>query len=489
MMTSMLQKVDDMASVVIQESPSSPSQMAVFAKKTPLPPGLGFASFQALHSTSYGFSGFWAPAPPGTASSSTPHQPISQVSSSDEEERADDMDGVQYYGFGHRIVQQWESSQWFSNARYDYTHSGAFLDIGSGSPIDDLVKSGTVRLLDWNNSMTDIQLGMRYVDKVQAISAVLANDLEIPVLNIIQEVQVLFQTSCTYKRTWYARKFTIERVFGSWDTTFNILPKYLQAVQDLNPRIVYEFLHHRTSSSPNYVFKFVFLYFSPCIDGYSYCRLVISVDGTHLRGLYKGILLIARILRELELVCENTLSKIGMYASFLIATKIQERNVDVYIYLTKLDPEKWTLLYDGGHRHGIMTTNISEALNTLVELIFNKLVKYFHQHREEAENYVHPFPTRIFDKFMRIEIQSREHKVTTYNPREGIYMVRSPIWVSGTGNNVYILRLNNKSCSCEKWQTYTLPCSHVLAVCRENGTRTDIYVPEIYSRQMYRRTY
>ncbi|KAI5659235.1 hypothetical protein M9H77_28028 [Catharanthus roseus] len=33
MMTSMLQEVDDMASVVIREPPSTPSQMAVFAKK------------------------------------------------------------------------------------------------------------------------------------------------------------------------------------------------------------------------------------------------------------------------------------------------------------------------------------------------------------------------------------------------------------------------------------------------------------------------
>ncbi|KAI5652421.1 hypothetical protein M9H77_29608 [Catharanthus roseus] len=44
--------------------------------------------------------------------------------------------------------------------------------MGSGSPIVDLVESGTLRLLDWNDSMTDIQLGMRFVDKVQAISAV-----------------------------------------------------------------------------------------------------------------------------------------------------------------------------------------------------------------------------------------------------------------------------------------------------------------------------
>ncbi|KAI5659073.1 hypothetical protein M9H77_27866 [Catharanthus roseus] len=62
--------------------------------------------------------------------------------------------------------------------------------MGSSSPIDDLVESGTVRLLDWNDSMTDIKLGMRFVDKVQAISAVLANDPEIPVSNIIQEVQI-----------------------------------------------------------------------------------------------------------------------------------------------------------------------------------------------------------------------------------------------------------------------------------------------------------
>ncbi|KAI5656641.1 hypothetical protein M9H77_25434 [Catharanthus roseus] len=70
------------------------------------------------------------------------------------------------------IVPQWESSQWFSSTRYDYTHSGAFLDMGSGSPIDDIVESGTVRLLDWNDSMIDFQLGMRFVDKVQAIRAV-----------------------------------------------------------------------------------------------------------------------------------------------------------------------------------------------------------------------------------------------------------------------------------------------------------------------------
>ncbi|KAI5678788.1 hypothetical protein M9H77_09738 [Catharanthus roseus] len=69
----------------------------------PPPPGLGFASFQSPHSTSFEFSEFHAPPPPGTTGSSTPHQPISQASSSNEEERMDVMDVVQHYRFGHRV--------------------------------------------------------------------------------------------------------------------------------------------------------------------------------------------------------------------------------------------------------------------------------------------------------------------------------------------------------------------------------------------------
>ncbi|KAI5683856.1 hypothetical protein M9H77_05084 [Catharanthus roseus] len=67
-------------------------------------------------------------------------------------------------------VNQWQSSQWFSNAPYDYTSFGTFLDMDLGKQIDDLIESGTIRLLDWNDAIIDLQLGMRLVDKIQAIS-------------------------------------------------------------------------------------------------------------------------------------------------------------------------------------------------------------------------------------------------------------------------------------------------------------------------------
>ncbi|KAI5648036.1 hypothetical protein M9H77_34041 [Catharanthus roseus] len=112
----MLQEVDDMASVVIQEPPTDPSQLAVFAKKVQTTIRrcmvfIGDTSPSRFRiclisiTTFYIFRVFRVSCtpPPGIAGSCTPHQPILHASSFDEEEQTDDMDGVQHYGFGHRI--------------------------------------------------------------------------------------------------------------------------------------------------------------------------------------------------------------------------------------------------------------------------------------------------------------------------------------------------------------------------------------------------
>ncbi|KAI5648621.1 hypothetical protein M9H77_34626 [Catharanthus roseus] len=63
----------------------------------PPAPSSGFTVFQSPHPSAYGFGRFRAPPPPGTAGLSTPHQPISQASSSDEEEGQDAL------GHEHRV--------------------------------------------------------------------------------------------------------------------------------------------------------------------------------------------------------------------------------------------------------------------------------------------------------------------------------------------------------------------------------------------------
>ncbi|KAI5678204.1 hypothetical protein M9H77_09154 [Catharanthus roseus] len=73
-------------------SQSLPSGSGTLQMPNPL--GLAFVPFQSPYSTSFGFFGFRSLPPPGTVGSSTSHQPISQASSSNEEEWADDMDVV-----------------------------------------------------------------------------------------------------------------------------------------------------------------------------------------------------------------------------------------------------------------------------------------------------------------------------------------------------------------------------------------------------------
>ncbi|KAI5652626.1 hypothetical protein M9H77_29813 [Catharanthus roseus] len=63
----------------------------------PPAPSSGFTTFQSPNPSAYGFGRFSAPPPPSTAGASKPHQPISQASSSDEEEGQDALDR------GHRV--------------------------------------------------------------------------------------------------------------------------------------------------------------------------------------------------------------------------------------------------------------------------------------------------------------------------------------------------------------------------------------------------
>ncbi|KAI5672096.1 hypothetical protein M9H77_12460 [Catharanthus roseus] len=100
-------------------------------------------------------------------------------------------------------MQQWESSEWFSNARY-YHHSDDhycawYIRIKKKAThnqweITRFVKEHTCLAQIEQNKHRN--LSSNFIS--MSISHLVANDPEIPVSNIIQEVQVLYQTGCTY---------------------------------------------------------------------------------------------------------------------------------------------------------------------------------------------------------------------------------------------------------------------------------------------------
>lgn len=103
----------------------------------------------------------------------------------------------------------------------------------------------------------------------------------------------LFQSKCSYKKGWHARKAAIELLFGSWNDTFTILAKYMLALEHANPGTIVQWKHHQSSSENQKILQYMFWSFKPAVLGFSHCLPVISIDRTFLKGAYKGVLLVA----------------------------------------------------------------------------------------------------------------------------------------------------------------------------------------------------
>ncbi|KAL6523564.1 hypothetical protein OROGR_017167 [Orobanche gracilis] len=97
----------------------------------------------------------------------------------------------------------------------------------------------------------------------------------------------------TIHRSENTRKIIIYMVFGNWEESYATLPKFLGALQKFNPGTIVEWCVSRSTDEEHVEFRRVFWAFSPSIKGFAHCRPVISIDGTHLYGKYKGKMLIA----------------------------------------------------------------------------------------------------------------------------------------------------------------------------------------------------
>nr|XP_027119521.1 uncharacterized protein LOC113736650 [Coffea arabica] len=336
------------------------------------------------------------------------------------------------------------------------------------------------------------------------------------VKNIVSDVKKVLKMDVSYKKAWYGRHKAIELVFGSWKTNFAELPKYLDALVKSNQGTVIRWLHHSDSTDHVKTFKYVFWTFEPTIDAFHMCRPVICVDGTHLRGEYKGKLLVAVtqdannhiIPIAYAIVDEETISSWSWFMEQLryhvardrypicvisdrhpgiihamahfdywqeplafhrfclrhvrsnLITHFKCLNLrklcwamgrarqlrkwrafkrelrstfpDAWTYLSNIEIEKWCLTHDGGHRWGILTTNMSESYNNVlrearhlpiracIDMTFHRTVELFRTRREDARHCRNPFPPKIWRKFKNSDQKAGSHGVVEFDGSSGV---------------------------------------------------------------------
>lgn len=133
----------------------------------------------------------------------------------------------------------------------------------------------------------------------QMLTGLVRRDPTRKIGDVIQLVKEKYGFDITYAKAWHSLRRALEIVYGSWESSVTKLPRYMCAIQKYVPGTVVEWLHLEHEQRPpprQYTLGYLFWAFKPCIDGYKHCRSVISVDGTHLYGRYRHVLLIAATL-------------------------------------------------------------------------------------------------------------------------------------------------------------------------------------------------
>ncbi|KAL5577295.1 hypothetical protein UlMin_018994 [Ulmus minor] len=92
----------------------------------------------------------------------------------------------------------------------------------------------------------------------------------------------------SYYKAWRGRKHAHTLIRGSPEHSFHILPSYFHMLKKLNPGTV-----TRIEVDGESRFKYLFLAFGVAIRGFRYMRKVVGIDGTFLKGQYRGVLLVA----------------------------------------------------------------------------------------------------------------------------------------------------------------------------------------------------
>ena len=156
--------------------------------------------------------------------------------------------------------------------------------------------------------------------------------------------------------------------------------------------------------------------------------------------------------------------------------------------------DKWALTFDEGYRYGAMIANISECFNgvlkgarslpimAMVKYTWFKLNAYFNDCRNKSIaqlNSGKKWCKYALDIFMRNKAKVEHHRVT----RQQSYQVdtlHNP-GTAGHKDRTHGVNLLQRTCTCQKWKLYKIPCSHAIAVCIRYQHDAEQYIDQCYS--------
>ncbi|XP_030478330.2 uncharacterized protein LOC115695405 [Cannabis sativa] len=101
----------------------------------------------------------------------------------------------------------------------------------------------------------------------------------------MRDVKRVYGIELSYEKAWRCREKTLMYVRGRPENSYLKIPSYLYILQQKNPGTITDIVVEDDR------FKYCFFSLGACRRGFSFCRPVISIDGTCLETKYGGIML------------------------------------------------------------------------------------------------------------------------------------------------------------------------------------------------------
>ena len=109
--------------------------------------------------------------------------------------------------------------------------------------------------------------------------------------DIQRDMLAKYGVRLTYLQAWRAKEAALELIRGDPIQSYAKLPSYFHILEATYPG---SHIRFHKSEDDRFLYAFVALFTS--IKGWEYCRPIVVVDGTFLKGAYKGTLLTANTL-------------------------------------------------------------------------------------------------------------------------------------------------------------------------------------------------
>ncbi|EEE54614.1 hypothetical protein OsJ_01853 [Oryza sativa Japonica Group] len=112
--------------------------------------------------------------------------------------------------------------------------------------------------------------------------------------SIIRHIEETYKYTISYGKAWRAKQKIIEMRFGTYEASYDNLPRLLGVIEERNPGSSYEVKKFPSIEHPSKsVLQRAFLALHACKMAFVNCRPVLRIDGTFLTGKYRGQILTA----------------------------------------------------------------------------------------------------------------------------------------------------------------------------------------------------